>query len=146
MPMKAARIAIMAVLAVGIFAYLAATRQGVQHAPPQPADAAQNNDPLKVPIVAHMKEIESIDFGTTTTADVAVARRGAEVEVVLSEKFLKRLGPGALDSLQMASRDEVMSWGRYNRFLASLHDLLVALNPHAHEGHAHEGAEHEEKR
>jgi len=131
--MKNARVLVTIAVIVAFFGYLVATRQGVRKA----AESAVpvKHDPLKAPLVAHMKEIEAIDFGTTTTSDVAVIEKGAAIQVVMSEKFLKKLGPGALDALGMTSREETMSWNRYNRFLGALHDQMLVVFPHAHDHH-----------
>lgn len=93
-----------------------------------------DRDPLKVPLLAHMHEEEGIDIGTTITAtstpDVVAIRKGDEIEVILSEKLLQRLGPDALVSLQMTDRYETMTWERYNRFVSALHELIIAKSPH----------------
>ena len=129
-----------AVAAVLVWAALR-TRPEIE-TPPAPAPpSADARDPMKTPMLEHMIEVEKIDAGPSTDRELALIRDGDQVRVVVSERFIEKVGADALPRLGMAVADETMSWDRYLRFLEQLHDILAESSP-GHEAHgAHEHAD-----
>jgi len=133
----------LAVAVVGLLICAIATRPRLDT--PATTPAVTQEDPLAAPLIEHMLEAGVLDARDTAPAELVVTRRDDRVHIQLSEHLLERLGPGALERLELLAPEETMTWNRYRRFLDRLHDAVVEKLPedqrHEHHGDAHHDEE-----
>jgi hypothetical protein len=135
MTRKQVGIALLVAGIIGLLVYAIATRPSLDA--PESAPVATEKDPLAAPLIEHMLEAGVLDASDQPNAELAITRRDGKVHIHVSERLLERLGPGALEKLELLAPEETMSWNRYHRFLDRLHDAIVETLPeeHRHEHH-----------